>query len=629
MEDNKDNSVKETEQKPQEKAEGKTGGKTMAEKAIDRFAQMMVTRLEEMKGQQWEKGWIDGGGRTQGLPQNLSGRRYSGHNDFFLQLHTAINGYDAPVYATYKQIRDAGATVNKGEKAMPVIYWNISHKDENGQKISDEAFDAMTKAEQAKVKTIPIMMGYYVWNLQQTNFAEVKPEQYAKLTGQFKAPHVADTKGMYESKEFDAMIDKQAWVCKIKNVEGAGASYSPSKDEITVPMKAQFKIHDTPEEIYKDGMEYYSSIAHEMAHSTGVEKRLGRDMEGHFGDPKYAKEELVAELTAAMVGNTMGFDKRILDNNAKYVDGWMDTLKKEPRFILSVMADVNKASKMILDHVDAQRLEMGMTTLQPKEEATTEKAKETKVAEETKVDMAAEPLAKPKTKAEEKAELDKETAAVFKDLKEKHPDALLLMRKGDFYEAFDEDAKKVAKSTGLKEQHIIKEGFEPKEGKGDEKGISYVNFKNTSLDKYLPKLVRDGHRVAICDSLEDMAKQRLDEKAEKVEKVEKKGTQAQTKAADQQQAAPKAQTIPLDQFNKLETEDGKKIDHFAVFKMKSGNYGVRAMVDGQQLSVKSLNKEDRNAFFEHTTTKAALVQKYYSKELSQPKSEERSRSRAV
>ena len=619
MEDNKDNSVKETEQKPQEKAEGKTGGKTMAEKAIDRFAQMMVARLEEMKGQQWEKGWIDGGGRTQGLPQNLSGRRYSGHNDFFLQLHTAINGYDAPVYATYKQIRDAGATVNKGEKAMPVIYWNISHKDENGQKISDEAFDAMTKAEQAKVKTIPIMMGYYVWNLQQTNFAEVKPEQYAKVTGQFKAPHVADTKGMYESKEFDAMIDKQAWVCKIKNVEGAGASYSPSKDEITVPMKAQFKIHDTPEEVYKDGMEYYSSIAHEMAHSTGVEKRLGRDMEGHFGDPKYAKEELVAELTAAMVGNTMGFDKRILDNNAKYVDGWMDTLKKEPRFILSVMADVNKASKMILDHVDAQRLEMGMKTLQPKEEANNGKTTETKVASETKMDIAAEPIAKPMTKAEEKAELAKEAAAVFKDLKEKHPDALLLMRKGDFYEAFDEDAKKVAKSTGLKEQHIIKEGFEPKEGKGDEKGISYVNFKNTSLDKYLPKLVRDGHRVAICDSLEDIAKQRISERKE-----------TQTKANElQQPKEQKAKTIPLDQFNKLETEDGKKIDHFAVFKMKSGNYGVRAMVDGQQMSVKALDKEDRNAFFEHTTTKAALVQKYYGKELSQPKQEQRSRARAV
>ena len=274
---------------------------------------------------------------------------------------------------------------------------------------------------------------------------------------------------------------------------------------------------------------------------------------------------------------------------------------------------------MILDHVDAQRLEMGMTALQPKEETNNGKTTEAKVAPETKMDIAAEPIAKPKTKAEEKAELAKETAAVFKDLKEKHPDALLLMRKGDFYEAFEEDAKKVAKSTGLKEQHIIKEGFSNKENKEGEKGVSYVNFKNTSLDKYLPKLVRDGHRVAICDSLEDIAKQRISERKEQLE---------QHVAAKAQQSAS-AKTIPLDQFNKLETEDGKKIDHFAVFKMKSGNYGVRAMVDGQQMSVKALDKEDRNAFFEHTTTKAALVQKYYGKELSQPKHEERSRARAM
>ena len=621
MEDNKDNSVKETEQKPQEKAEGKTGGKTMAEKAIDRFAQMMVTRLEEMKGQQWEKGWIDAGGRNQGLPQNLSGRRYSGHNDFFLQLHTAMKGYDMPVYATYKQIKEAGATIGKGEKAMPVIYWNVTHRDEHGEKVSDEAYEAMTKAEQEKVKTVPVMMGYYVWNLQQTNFPEVKPEQYARLQEKFKAPEMKDTQGMYESKEFDRMIDKQAWVCKINTVEGAGAFYSQSKDEITVPTKAQFNIHNTPEETYKDGMEYYSSIVHEMAHSTGVEKRLGRDMEGHFGDKKYAKEELVAELTAAMVGNSMGFDKRILDNNAKYVDGWMDTLKKEPRFILSVMADVNKASHMILDHVDAQRLEMGLTTLQPKEETATEKTKDEKVAEETKVDMAAEPLAKPMTKAEEKAELANESAKVYHEMREQHPGDLLLFRKGSFLEAYNEDAKKVANTTGLKEQHITKEGFEPKEGKGDEKGISYVNFKNKSLDKYLPKLIREGLHVAIVDNLEEIAKERI---AGRKEQQAKETVQQKPKQTEQT-----AKTIPLDQFNKLETEDGKKIDHFAVFKMKSGNYGVRAMVDGQQLSVKALDKEDRNAFFEHTTTKAALVQKYYGKELSQPKHEERSRARAV
>lgn len=593
-----------TEQQTQPQA--KVEHKTMAEKAVERFSEMMISRLEEMKGQQWEKGWIDGGGKTQGLPQNLSGRRYSGHNDFFLQLHTAMNSYAMPVYATFKQIHEAGATINKGEKAMPVIYWNITHRDENGQKVTDEQYDAMTKAEQEKCKSIPIMMGYYCYNLDQTNFKEVKPEQYARLQEQFKAPEIKDTKGMYISPEFDAMIEKQAWVCKINTIEGSGAFYSKSKDEITVPLKAQFNIHEDPKEVYKDGMEYYSSLVHEMAHSTGIDTRLSRDMEGRFGDKKYAKEELVAELSAAMVGNSMGFDKRILDNNAKYVDSWIDTLKQEPKFIISVMADVSKASGMILDHVDKQRLELGMTTLQSKELMLDEKGQEVK-------DVKSE---KPQTKAEEKAEIAKEAAHVWHDLKEKHPDAVLLMRKGDFYEAFGEDAKKISVSTGLKEQHVVKEGFEAKEG---ERGVSYVNFKNTSLDKYLPKLVRDGHRVAIVDNLEDMARDRITDR--------KKQEKSQEQPVAAKQTAAVAKTIPLDQFNKLETDDGKKIDHFAVFRMKSGNYGVRAMVDGQQLGVKPLQKEDRNAFFDHTTTKAALVQKYYGKELSESRT--RSQSRAM
>ena len=595
----------------------KTDHKTMAEKAVERFSEMMVSRLEEMKGQKWEKGWIDGGGRNQGLPQNLSGRHYSGHNDFFLQLHTAANGYAMPVYATFKQIHEAGATINKGEKAMPVIYWNITHRDENGQKLTDEQYENLTKAEQERCKTIPLMMGYYCYNLDQTNFKEVKPEQYARLQEQFKAPEMKDTKGMFVSPEFDAMIDKQAWVCKINIVEGSGAYYSPSKDEITIPTKAQFNVHDDPKEVYKDGMEYYSSLAHEMGHATGVEKRLGRDMEGHFGDPKYAKEELVAELTAAMVGNSMGFDKRILDNNAKYVDSWIDILKQEPKFIVSVMADVSKASAMILEYVDKQRQELGMTALLPKDAVLDEKGQEVKDPKAEKDDKEAKADKQPT-----KAELNREMGHVWNDLKEKHPDALLLMRKGDFYEAFGEDAKKVAKSTGLKEQHVVKEGFSDKEQKEGEKGISYVNFKNTSLDKYLPKLVRDGHRVAIVDNLEDMARQRIDDKKAQ----ESKEAKAAKSTVDVQHNTQAAKTIPLDQFNKLETEDGKKIDHFAVFKMKSGNYGVRAMVDGQQLSVKAMNKEDRNAFFEHTTTKAALVQKYYGKELSQPKQEQRSRA---
>ena len=116
-----------------------------------------------------------------------------------------------------------------------------------------------------------------------------------------------------------------------------------------------FDLEDT----YRGGMEFYSTMLHEMTHSTMTPERLNREMGGRFGDPKYAKEELVAELTAAMISHSMGFDSKITDNSAAYLDSWIGVLKKEPKFIVSIMADVNKASDLILDHVDKQRLVLG------------------------------------------------------------------------------------------------------------------------------------------------------------------------------------------------------------------------------------------------------------------------------
>lgn len=96
-----------------------------------------------------------------------------------------------------------------------------------------------------------------------------------------------------------------------------------------------------------------------------------------FGDPKYAKEELVAELTAANVGYAMGFDRRILDNNAAYLDGWISVLKENPKFIVSVMADVNKASNMVLEAVDKQKIALGESPILGKEqELDSEKGRE-------------------------------------------------------------------------------------------------------------------------------------------------------------------------------------------------------------------------------------------------------------
>ena len=170
---------------------------------------------------------------------------------------------------------------------------------------------------------------------------------------------------MYSNAAIDQMLASQSWVCPVEYTQqNPSALYNKTRDVIIVPRKDQFNISDTPEEIYKDGEEYYSSLIHEMAHSTGHESRLNRlSPDGKFGGDEYAKEELVAELTAAMVGSALGFDSRIRDNNTAYLKSWMSALKKEPKFLLSVMSDVNKASAMVIEHIDEERVKLGEKAL--------------------------------------------------------------------------------------------------------------------------------------------------------------------------------------------------------------------------------------------------------------------------
>ena len=272
--------------------------------AIDRFAEMMIGRMEQMKASDWKKGWIGGASGYAGLPQNVGGRNYSGSNSFFLQLHTAANGYDLPVFLTFKQAHNLKAHVLKGEKSFPVIYWDMLVKDKDGRKVSSEEYRAMSKEEKEGMEVIPFVKAFPVYNVAQTNLAEVQPERMRKLMDRFKLPELRDTEGMYAHAALDRMIQTQGWVCPIqadKRVDGA--YYSPGQDIVVLPMKAQFNIGSTPDEIYRGGMEFYSTMLHEMAHSTMTPQRLNRDGMGRFGDPKYAKEELVAELTAAMISH--------------------------------------------------------------------------------------------------------------------------------------------------------------------------------------------------------------------------------------------------------------------------------------------------------------------------------------
>lgn len=367
----------------------KTKEPSKVDAALQRFAEMLIKRMEEMQ-KDWHKGWI-GGGSMFGLPQNISGRTYEGSNAFLLFLHTAENGYKAPVYMTYGQLYKEGAHVLKGEKAVPVFKWGFSIKDKDGKKVTEEEFDNMTEDEKKECKRRPFLKIYPEFNIDQTNMSEVNKEKYDAVVSQFRKTDVPTiTDGMYVNKAIDRMMEKQEWVCKIQyDKEEKGAYYSPAKDIVVLPTKAQFRIHpDDPEECFKDGQEYYGTALHEMAHSTGHPSRLDRLKPAAFGSPEYAKEELVAELTSAMVGNTLGFDRRISDNNVAYLQNWTSALRKEPKFIVTVMADVNKASRIIIENIDKQRIALGEKPLvQGALDGVEEKVKNEQQFEEIKADQ--------------------------------------------------------------------------------------------------------------------------------------------------------------------------------------------------------------------------------------------------
>lgn len=367
----------------------KTKEPSKVDAALQRFAEMLIKRMEEMQ-KDWHKGWI-GGGSMFGLPQNISGRTYEGSNAFLLFLHTAENGYKAPVYMTYGQLYKEGAHVLKGEKAVPVFKWGFSIKDKDGKKVTEEEFHNMTDDEKKECKRRPFLKIYPEFNIDQTNMSEVNKEKYDAVVSLFRKTDVPTiTDGMYVNKAIDRMMEKQEWVCKIQyDKEEKGAYYSPAKDIVVLPTKAQFRIHpDDPEECFKDGQEYYGTALHEMAHSTGHPSRLDRLKPAAFGSPEYAKEELVAELTSAMVGNTLGFDRRISDNNVAYLQNWTSALRKEPKFIVTVMADVNKASRIIIENIDKQRIALGEKPLvQGALDGVEEKVKNEQQFEEIKADQ--------------------------------------------------------------------------------------------------------------------------------------------------------------------------------------------------------------------------------------------------
>lgn len=324
---------------------------TAEDRALELFTDMMIKKIETIQ-KDWQKPWFMEG--MMKWPHNIAGRRYNGMNSFMLMLYCEDNGYKIPCFNTFNCLqRMNGETgkdgkelpkvsVLKGEKSFPVLLtmFICIHK-QTMERIEYKQWKTLPYAEQDKYNVFPRLRVYNVFNIDQTNLKESRPELYEKIRSEDN-PVIGPKEDGYSFTPADRMIEDRLWICPIYPKHQDNAYFSISKNEIVVPEKKQFH----------DGESFYGTLFHEMVHSTGAKGVLDRIKPSGFGSEDYAREELVAELGAALVSQYYGMTRHIKDDSCAYLKAWLDRLKQSPQFIKTVLTDVKKAVSMITQKID-------------------------------------------------------------------------------------------------------------------------------------------------------------------------------------------------------------------------------------------------------------------------------------
>lgn len=217
-------------------------------------------------------------------------------------------------YVTFKQCQQEGGQVKKGEKANMVVFWKwVEQKDE----------------ETEEVKQIPFLRYFNVFHIDQCEGLSAKYEEALECSA----------KADQTSEIIIAAYIQESGV-KVKHEECDNAFYSPLTDSVTLPLLEQFS----------ETAEYYSTAFHELVHSTGHVSRLDRlDKTAYFGNEAYSKEELIAEIGSAALVNHAGIETSAsFRNSAAYIQGWLEVLKGDKRFIVSAAGKAEKAVDLIL-----------------------------------------------------------------------------------------------------------------------------------------------------------------------------------------------------------------------------------------------------------------------------------------
>lgn len=285
------------------------------------FAEQVSERLIEQLEQgtaPWQRPWKPG---QEMRPHNpVSGTKYRGINSVWL----AAQGHADPRWMTFKQSKDVGASVRKGETGTKVEYWKfhdkIPKRDENGKPVKDE--NGKKKMVSVKLEKPRVFMAT-VFNAEQI-------EGLPPLETKHETPE-------WERHEKAEAVLKGSGA-KISHDGGNQAYYHPGTDSIHLPQRGQFESSDL----------YYATALHELGHWTGHESRLDRDLSGSFGSASYAKEELRAEIASMMVGEELGTGHDP-SRHAAYVGNWVKALKDDPREIFRASRDAEKIKDMVVE----------------------------------------------------------------------------------------------------------------------------------------------------------------------------------------------------------------------------------------------------------------------------------------
>ena len=276
-----------------------------------RITQEIIARLEAGT-KPWIQPWR---GVPVSRPLRACGTPYRGMNVFWLWMVADLCGFSSPYWMTYNQAKSLGAQVKKGEKSTIAIFYKSYTKEV-------EAPGTGEKLDEAR----RVLKAYPVFNAEQV---EGLPDRY----------HPAASLDLVEPEGREAALDAVfgAIPAKLRH-QGGEAYYEPGVDRITMP----------PAHLFAGFDHYYATLAHELSHWTGHPNRLARDLKNRFGTAAYAAEELIAELSSAMLGAELGLPVTHLDSHASYIEHWLKLLRQDDRAILTAAAKAEEASSLLL-----------------------------------------------------------------------------------------------------------------------------------------------------------------------------------------------------------------------------------------------------------------------------------------